>query len=726
MAEEGKKTERVADEPKDLAREKRNILKRYDIVIVLLSLFICAILVFFFRIAFVDRETTLKAAERKLPDQPVKPDRGNIYSSDGKLMATSVPRYYLYMDFRADGFSTETFNAHADSLALCLSKKLKNRTPKGYKEYLLRGLKSKSRSYPLYEGRVSFADLKEIRQYPFLRKGANKSGFYAKEIAQRQKFYGSLASRTIGDIYNEMEVQGGGLPRGKNGLELQYDSLLRGSYGTRSFVRIGRNWTNVMAEEATPGMDLLTTINLQIQDFTEKALVDKLREIDAESGTAIVMEVRTGEIKAISNIERVGPGRYVETKTRNYAVADQTEPGSTFKIPAIMVALEDKVCTPDDIVDTGNGIYRYEGRNIVDHNASRGGYHRITVAEAIWHSSNIGIAKTILKGYRDNPKKFFDGLSRIGMDADLNLEIPGSGRTKIRTPNDPQWSKLTLPWTSFGYEVEVPPVQMLTFYNAIANDGKMLRPIFVREIRRNGKREHLFTAETLRRSICSRETLDIIREMMFNAVEKGTGKAVHSDAVAIAGKTGTAQIAIGGGYQSHQVSFCGYFPADNPQYSCIVVIRRPRIGAPVAGTMSGGVFKTIAEKIYASQKEIDTRTMAVDATGVRLPDVKSGQADALSHVLGELDIPSERRSGKSLYVSASRTGAGERLKLTPVPVKEGQIPNVVGMGAKDAVYAMESCGLQVNLSGRGKVVSQSVTPGQRVVKGQTVALVLNN
>lgn len=713
----------------EITSEKKAILLRYLIVLLLLGALLGTVSVYIFKIAFREKEQWIGVAERhKIPVRLVKPDRGNIYSSDGKLMVTNVPRYYLYMDFRAEGFRVDTF-LHSrnglDSLALYLSKKLKNRTAKGYRDHLIRGMKSKSREYPVYEGRVSYADLKEIKRFPFLRRGRNVSGFYEKEIVQRQRCYGSMASRTLGDIYNEKET--GELPRGKTGLEQQYDSLLRGEYGTRSTIRVGKNWTSVIEKEPVPGLDIVTTIDLQIQDFTEKALGDKLRSLDAETGVAIVMEVPTGEIKAISNLERTRPGVYVETNTRNYALTDQLEPGSTFKIPSIMVALEDGVCKPDDVVDAGNGVYRYESGNIVDHNAARGGYHQITVAQAIWYSSNIGVAKTILKGYRNNPKKFTDGLSRIGMDADL--QVYGAGQPRIRKPNDPRWSKLTLPWMSFGYEVQAPPIQMLAFYNAIANNGKMVRPVFTKEIRRNGKTVERFSTKVIRSSICSQETLEIVRDMLVNVVEKGTGRPVYSEAVTIAGKTGTAQIASGGKYQSHQVSFCGYFPADKPAYSCIVVIRRPRVGNPSAGTMSGAVFKTIAEKIYSQKTQIEVRSMEADSMRITLPEVKNGHAEALAALLDELDIetePSRKPQPSSGYVAVERRMQDGRMRLKEVVLGENTVPNVVGMGARDAVYLLERSGLRVGLSGRGEVVSQSPAPGQRVKRGQTASIVLRN
>ena len=707
-------------------KNNRTLQIRYFLVVILLCPIIIAILAYTFQIAFVEKEVWGKEAERyQLPNIMINPNRGNIYSSDGELMATSVPRYYLYIDFQAAGFSRDSFlyskTNGLDSLSIYLSRKLRNRTAESYKTHLIRGLNSKSRQYPVYEGRVTYSDLKAIRQFPFFRNGRNRSGLYEKEMVQRQKLFDRMASRTIGDIYNEIET--GGLSKGKNGLELQYDSLLRGQAGINSPQRVGRQWTNVTEVEPIDGHDLITTIDIQIQDFTEKSLLDKLRELDAELGIAIVMEVRTGEIKAISNLERASTGVYVEG--RNYAVADQIEPGSTFKIASIMVALEDKICTPDDRVDVGNGVYHYAGRQpITDHNANRGGYGNISIAEAIWFSSNIGVAKTILKGYENNPKKFIEGLERTGITADLKLEIPGAGHTKINGPDSSSWSRTSLPSMSFGYEVQVPPMQTLAFYNAIANDGKMVRPMFTKEIQKDGKTVKRFTTETLRNSICSREVLKIVREMMVNVVEKGTGTSFRSETVSIAGKTGTARIASGGSYSAaHNLSFCGYFPADNPQYTCMVVIRRPRVGTP-SGSMPGSVFKTIAEKIYSNQTQLDLRRIAVDSTGVKIPSVKNGDTKALRYVLDALKINSNTRQINSLYARNEYKPEIEQIELKELTIQEGLVPNVIGMGAKDAVYALEKYGLRVSFSGRGQVVSQSVAPGQRIVKGQTVAIVL--
>lgn len=716
-------------EPIETAPKSNRILFCYFIVVLLLGLIAVGILLRTFDTAFVEKEKWEKVAEsQKRPNRLILPGRGNIYSSDGKLMATSVPRYYTYIDFRADGFSVDTFLSSkvngVDSLSVYLSRKFKNRTPAGYKAHLLRGLKSKSRQYPVYEGRVSYTDLKEMKKYPFLRLSRYKSGFYTKEMVQRQKPFGTLASRTIGDIYGEIEA--GGMTKGKNGLELQYDSLLRGEAGLSSVRRVGGGWTNVVEVEPVDGMDIRTTIDINIQDITEKSLVDMLKKIDAESGTAVVMEVSTGEIKAITNMGRIREGAYAETK--NHAVADEIEPGSTFKVASMMVALEDGVCQPSDTVDVGKGIYMYKGARMTDHNMNKGGYGRISAEQAIWYSSNIGVAKIILKGYEKNPTKYVEGLYKLGLTIPLNLEIPGAGRAKIRMPNDTTlyWSKTTLPWMSFGYETQIPPIYTLTFFNAIANGGKMVRPMFTKEIMHNGKTVQSFSTEVLKSSICSDNTLAIIKDMLLGVVEQGTGKAVHSDIIRIAGKTGTAQIASGGVYRTsgHQVAFCGYFPADEPKYSCIVVIRRPRIGYPSGGTMSGGVVKAIAEKVYASHMSFDVRDMERDSLAVMLPAAKNGNLDALENVLGKLDVSANTDSLETKWVTSKREEGDEELHLRDLTIREGLVPNVIGMGAKDAVYLLESAGLRVVLDGMGRVSSQSMGPGTRIAKGQSIRLTL--
>ena len=725
------------NEPKEIEPKGSRILFCYFVVVLLLGLVAVGILFRAFDTAFVERDKWMKVAEsQKRPNRLVLPGRGNIYSSDGKLMATSVPRYYMYIDFKADAYTPakdakynwlDTFKTSkkdgVDSLAFYLSRKLKDRTPAGYKAYLLKGLSGKSRQFPIYAGKVSYSDLKEIRKFPFLRLGRYKSGFYTKEMVQRQKPFGTLASRTIGDIYGEIEE--GGTTKGKNGLELQYDSLLRGQAGLSSVRRVGGGWTNVIEVDPVDGMDIRTTIDINIQDITEKSLVDKLKAIDAESGTAVVMEVETGEIKAITNMGRIREGVYGETK--NHAVADEIEPGSTFKVASIMVALEDGLCNPGDTVDVGNGIYMYKGARMTDHNMNKGGYGRISVEQAIWYSSNIGVAKTILKGYSDNPTKFVEGLYRIGMNADLRLEIPGAGRAKIRRPDDTTryWSKTTLPWMSFGYETQVPPINTLAFFNAIANDGKMVRPMFTKEILHNGKTVQSFSTEVINSSICSDHTLALIKDMLLGVVEKGTGKAVHSDIVRIAGKTGTAQITDARSREGRYYlgSMVAYFPADNPRYTVLTTIEtRAQPGkAYYGGPLAGPVVKRMVDYIYNRNRDWYGR---VERHGGRCYP---------GHVKGG-DIAQIRRVADKFSPRASfdqRTGWGRarvdslsNVIITSLPPETGTMPDVRGMGLKDALFVLESRGLKVRFSGAGAVTQQSIPAGARITPGSTVGITL--
>jgi cell division protein FtsI (penicillin-binding protein 3) len=601
-------------------------LIRYFLILILAVAVAAAIVLRAARTSFVEHDQwTRIAASLQRPDRTIHPLRGNIFSHDHKLMAVTIPSYYLYIDFRADGFLRDSFLHHLDSLALALAQVLPSPPPvipakagisspvipakagtsearaSAIRSLLLQGFRSRNRQCLLSPHRVSYATLKRIRSFPFLRLGRMRSGFYTREMAQRQKPFGSLASRTLGDIYGERL---NGITRGKNGLELQYDSLLRGQPGLSSIKRLGNSWTTVTEIEPLHGCDIRTTIDIHIQDITESALLRQLRATDAESGTAVVMDVASGEIKAITNLARSASGLYHET--RNHAVADATEPGSTFKVASILVALEHRLCTPHDSVDTGNGIFPFAQQHITDHNAHLGGYGRISVDDVIRFSSNIGIAKIILHAYADNPEKFVRGLYRLGLNDDLHLEIPGAAAPHIPLPSHPRWSKTSLPWMAFGYETRLSPLHILTFFNAIANNGRMMQPRLTLDISRNGKLLRSFPPKTLRSSIASHQALHIVRQMLIHAVDSGTGRPAKSPFVDIAGKTGTAQIASPQGYRAggHQVSFCGYFPAHKPRYSLIVVIRKPRVHNPSAGLIAGSVVKDIAQKVHAAHSVI--------------------------------------------------------------------------------------------------------------------------
>lgn len=659
-----------------------------------------------------------KVAMLKAEDKIIPALRGNIYAADGRLMASSIPQYYVYMDFKADGLRHDSLMNNLGPLSNELARRFGERSAAGWRAHILKGYNSGSRHYRLIQRRISYTEMKDFSTLPLLKYPPHKSGLKMVQMAQRKKPFGSLASRTIGDVYGD-ESKGG-----KNGLELAYDSLLRGTPGIGTRQKIAGRYYTTAEVEPVNGVDITTTIDIDIQDITQTALLEKLREIDAESGTAVVMEVKTGEIKAISNLGRTSPGHYEETK--NFAVSDESEPGSTFKVASMIVALDKGIVSPNDTVDVGNGIYMYKGARMTDHNWNHGGYGKITASQAIWYSSNIGVAKIILKGFENNPSEYVEALYDMNMNQKFDMNIPGSGRPKIRHPKDTlrYWSKTSLPWMSFGYETQIPPIYTLAFFNAIANGGEMMKPYFVKKISKDGNVIEKYHPETINSSICKRSTLREIRKMLEGVVEEGTAKMVRSDRLKLAGKTGTAQISKGkSGYQaggkSHQVSFCGYFPADKPVYSCIVVIRSPRNGYPSGGGMSGMVFKHIAERTYAQSRYAPIEVMRDSAT-LFVPQVKNGHYKSLIKVLDKLDIDCED-DGKEWQWTTARIDDNQ-LSLREHSTTQNLVPSVFGMGAKDALFLLESCGLRVQINGKGRVYSQSKSAGQRYQKGETIVL----
>lgn len=720
------------------------ILLCYSLFVLLFLVLAGFIIYSTIKTAFIDKKTWLEIAQneenKRRPDVISYPNRGNIYSSDDRLMATSFPRYKVYMDFRWNSFDVETFNNRirkgrklteeslefarrncVDSLAFYLSKKFGG-NPATIKSNLLKASRQKQSRYPVHSGRISYLDLKELRKFPFFRLGNYPSGMIVEEFVERQHPFGTLASRTVGNVYAVLDSTG--LTRARNGLELQYDTLLRGKTGISAQLRVGGATRVFPVIPAVDGVDVYTTIDVNLQDIVERSLLKELQRTSAQSGTVALMDVKTGEIRAITNMARNSGGGYDETM--NFAVSDLSEPGSTFKTVSIMIALEDGLSTPDDIVDTGDGVYKYANATaITDH--KRGGYGKIPVKKAIWFSSNIGVAKTILKDYEHQPEKYIEGLKRVGILENLHLEIPGYGTPRIRQPGDPRWTKSDLMTMSYGYATQIPPISTLSFYNAIANGGKMVRPMFTRKIVKNGEVLQSFSTEVLRESICSDKTLKLIKEMLVNVVDSGTGKTAKSKVINIAGKTGTARLMDGRTYQGggHQVSFAGYFPAEDPMYSCIVVIRRPSSEfSPSGGLMAGVVTKEIAERVYANRMHFDIRDVKADSAAVLIPVPKAGNLYAMQTVLDGLDIDYDKGDAKTNWVSGSVSEEDEEVVLRDRPVRKGLVPSVIGMGAKDAVYLLESLGLRVNPAGEGHVVKQTMQPGEEVVRGRTIGITL--
>ena len=715
----------------------KKIKQHYLYVGWIMAFVIIAIIVRAVRTSLVERDRWIDVGKRYVSFKDTIPaTRGSIYSSDDRLMAGNETSYKLYMDFWADGLKENVLNANIKPLSIELNKMFPEKSADQYEKDIRNGwdmrkreaarlaakdtVPRRSMSYPLAIRQVNYTELMEIKNMPFFNLGSNRSGLCEKKFTRRIKPYGIWASRTIGDIYNGFDSVGG-----KYGLEKEYDTLLSGKPGIITQRWVEGGFKAVPETDPVSGKDIITTIDVNFQEIVENALREKLDELNAESGTAVVMEVKTGEIKAIANLGKSANGAWSESL--NYALSDMSEPGSTFKVASMMVALEDGLVHPTDPVDVGNGKFKYGGAELLDHNADRGGYHQITAEKAIWFSSNIGVAKLILKAYEKNPKKYVDGLYRVGINKDLKIGISEYMKARIRYPNDSTWYKTTLPWMSFGYETQIPPINTLTYFNAIANNGKMVKPIFVKEIRDDKGSEKLKT-EVLNEHICSDKTLKIIHSMLDSVVNhpQGTGKPARSTIVRIAGKTGTAQLSKGkAGYKSggttYQVSFCGYFPADDPIYSCIVVIRRPLNGSASGGLMSGKVFKQIAEAIYGRENAIKPVNLDDESRLVEVPKVKSGLSDQSKYVLKKLNI----RYTDSLKGNwATVKSTNDRILLKEEQIPDKTVPNVIGMGAKDAVFALESTGLQVNLLGRGEVFAQSLDAGTAISRGQTITVQL--
>ncbi len=707
---------------------RKDIVVRFGIVYTIVCLTFILVVYKIVVIQTVERKDWLALSSKNVKaDIVVKPTRGNIYACDGRLMASSIPSYYVYLDLRVPALHEhdgKLFKDNIDSLSLGLSEFFQDRTADEYKKIISNAYRSKRASLQLFPKRISYAQYKELKRLPLLRLSRNKSGLIVKEFFSRVKPFGSLASRTIGDIYPD-EKKGG-----KNGLELFFNAQLIGVPGVSVRHKIANKYLETVQVEPIDGMDVNSTIDIDLQDITEKALLDGVHEFDAATACAILMEVQTGEVKAIVNMTRNSDGSY--TENRNGAVSDLTEPGSTFKVASLMAALDDGKVKLTDTIDTKNGQYVFGNRVMTDHNANRGGFHKITLAQAIYGSSNIGISRSIVKAYGKNPAAFVDKLYDMKLNEAMNIELPGAAAPVIKHPSDKthEWSNTTLPWMSVGYETQIPPIYTLAFYNAIANDGKLIRPFFVKSISLNGVIVKELTTEVINPAICKPSTLTDIKSALLGVIEDkmGTATNVRSDFVRIAGKSGTAQISQGKeGYKSgvtkHQVTFCGFFPYDNPMYTCVVVMREPGIGHASGGHMSGSVFKNVAERVMALKS--DRKAPVLEDDSLRKfplkPHVKAGYSHALFTVTRQLKVPVCGNTSEWINASSSDTA----VHIQPVALTIKRMPNLKGMGAKDAMYLLEKMGLRVQVIGRGKVVTQSILAGSRCAKGKDITITLD-
>ena len=682
-----------------------------------------------------ERKFWLDVSERvKLDSTAITPTRVNILSCDVKLMASSLPEFEIFMDFKTlhDAGTDTLWRENIDAIATGLNNIFPERSAHDFKTYLEEGRAKQSRYWPIWPKRIDYNTLCDVRALPvFNIKSKYRSGFIFKEYNARKHPYGSLALRTIGDLFGKKDSA-------ICGIELSFDRELRGIDGVKHRRKILNKYLDIIDTPPTDGLDVVTTIDVGIQDLAERALVQELKEPDVHGdvGVAIVMEVATGDIKAIVNMEKCGDGEYRERK--NHAVSDLMEPGSVFKTASIMVALDDGVVDTTARVETAGGVWPMYGREMRDHNWRRGGYGMLTLPQTLMVSSNIGVSRIIDDHYRNCPEKYVEGIHRLGLADDLKLPIAGSSPAKIRMPKKDKrgkqyvnWSKTTLPWMSIGYETQVPPISTVTFYNAIANNGKMMRPRLVKAVMKDGEVIKEFPPVGMRSSICKSKTLGEIQTILEHVVSQGLGKRAGSPSFKVAGKTGTAQVAKGGGYKMGTVhyllSFAGYFPADAPRYSCIVCIQKSGLPAS-GGGMSGKVFHYIAEGIMAQSLKMDVKD-AHDENSILEPDVKSGNIIAADYVLTHLgyetraDWSGSYADGNPIWGHATR-GNGHIALTRQAKTQANVMPDVTGMGARDAVFLIESRGVKTKLYGRGKVTQQSIAAGHTISKGMACILTL--
>ncbi len=643
---------------------QKNIMLRFSFIILVMVLIGIAIICKAGVIMFAERQYWKDVADRFVKENvTVRPTRGNIISSDGQLMASSLPEYKIYMDFMINKRKGETeeeektrlklqhikdsvLYANLDTICKGLHEIFPDKSAAFFKQHIKNGRKKESRSWLLYPKRISYIQYKEAKRLPVFNLNKYKGGFHEQAFNQRKKPFGSLAMRTLGDMYPDIE-QGA-----KNGLELSYDSILKGRNGITHRQKVMNKYLNIVDIPPVDGCDIITTIDVGMQDIAEKALVDELKEINATVGVAILMEVQTGDIKAIVNMTKCNDGIYREI--RNNAISDMMEPGSTFKTASILVALDDGVITPETVVETGNGVYMMHGRYMKDHNWHRGGYGTINTTKSLMVSSNIGVSRLIDDHYHDNPEKFVRGLHRVGIATPLDLDIPGAGKPNIRIPNKDlsNWSRTALAWMSIGYETQIPPINTLAFYNAIANNGVMVKPRFVKSIVKDGQVVEDIAPEILNPAIASPKAISEIQTILE---------------------------------------------------------------------------KVIAERVFAKHLAQDLKE-AKDSTSILIPDVKNGDISAAHYVLNRINVNSSGVSEQSTEgkpVWGNVTSNPDNVLFNKKDINNKLVPSVIGMGAKDAVYLLESMGLKARITGIGKVKSQSIPAGNTLRKGQTIQLRLN-
>lgn len=671
-------------------------------------LFAIAVVAKIGHIQFAEGEKWAAMGERISFDyKRVKATRGNIYSDNGSLLATSLPFYKIAFDATIP--KEEVFRKGVDSLAWHLAMFFRDRSKSDYKRMLVDARETGKQYIILNRRKINYQDKKEIMEWPIIREGRLRGGAIFEKVDVRYMPFSNLGRRTIGFV-NEND-------RGA-GLEYSFNQHLGGQDGYAYYQKIaGGVWKPIFDAnnvKAVNGLDLQTTLDINLQDVSETALHKAMVQHDADDGMIVVMEVETGEVKAITNLSRDANGNFSEKL--NFA-AHNFEPGSTFKLVTMMALLEDTSIELTDSIDTGNGEYQFYNHKVRDH--EEGGLGKVTIQEAFEHSSNVAMARLLDEHFGLKPGNFLSYLDKLNLSKQIGIQIAGEPMPKIKRPGEKGWSGISLPWMAYGYGFEITPLHTLALYNAVANDGVMIKPVIVKSVKKADEDEETYETDVLTRKICSDATLKKLKVLLEGVVERGTAKNIKGTHYRIAGKTGTAQILENGSYTRRYItSFVGYFPAHKPKYSAMVLIKNPRGWYQYGSNVAAPVFKEIADNIYARDIQLhEPMSLQPDIQSDVLPFIKAGNQQDLTLLCNELDIRNESLTDDE-WVRTIRVGNGVNWKKNLQG--EGLVPDVSGMTFRDAIYLLERSGLTVIYEGKGRVLNQSLTAGARISRGDRI------
>lgn len=706
------------DDNKNSPESREQIYKRTRIPQGVLIVLAIGIIVRILMLQYGEYGYQLRAESRNFKtfdDKRIAAIRGDVLSHDYRILSTTIPMFHIYMDLDAGGMTDTLFNNNVDSLSIYLANYFKDRDAKLYKDSLVSWRKQKKHYKRISPRRVNYIELQDIYKFPLYREGRNKGGIVLDTLFKREFPHGTLAKRTIGQVNEHSGA--------KVGLEGYFDDILRGEDGVTAMRKVSGNfWIPIESpinKDPINGSSVVSTIDIEVQDVAESMLREQLTKHDANWGTAVLMEVATGEIRAIANLSKQKSGSYLEDY--NYAVGMNMEPGSTWKLVSMMALLDDAKTTLNERVETGNGRAKVGITTVVDTKA----HGTVTIEEAFSVSSNIGFAKLINKYYGSKPSKFVNYIKDSGIDTHFGMQLHGEADPVVLSPKDRMWNGMTLTMMSYGYAVMMTPIHTLALYNAIAGGGKYVAPLFVKETQKDGQTIEEFSAKVINPQIVTPQTAKQLQECLESVVNEGTARNIlRNENYRVAGKTGTAQVAKNGGYRhnggrTYLATIVGYFPAENPVYSCIVAIEtfRPDGSDKVyyGGSLAGPVFRAIADKVYSQAVDwgVDVaaptmakRSKSSEPAAEEREFIKAGDTDQLKEVIGELGIKK------------------------PLPLDDRMascdgVPDVIGMGLSDALYFLEQRGMVVSVDGKGSVISQSVAANSQYIAGDTISISLN-